>query len=256
MPAIRRPNLSRRTRIAIRQTNFRSNESSEQLGQRNENERNRLSQIRSAHTQEERENSNEDDMHRMRHYRSIENNRATTSLNNRARRQTNVALNTHRAAFRYNVAIDYSADRCVAIGLMSVVCPHCKALKYRNETPGLCCASGKVKLAPLVSPPEPLRALVSGTGPSSTHFLTQIQKYNNCFQMTSFGATSVVRDNFMPTFKVISTQLYFSHHSTFPHHKYYYLYIIEYIIVILTFTDSRSNISSSRFVTAIAGFRQ
>jgi hypothetical protein len=63
-------------------------------------------------------------------------------------------------------------------------------------------------LAPLVPPPEPLRSLVSGTENDSTHFLTNIQKYNSCFQMTSFGATHVVRDNFMPTFKVIAKPLF------------------------------------------------
>lgn len=233
MPPIRRSNLGRRTRNATNQTNFRSNRTAEQREERNEIERNRLSQTRSARTQEERENANEDDMHRMRHHRSVETNRAIMNLNNRARRQTNVALNTHRAAFRYNVTIDYSADQSVAIGSMSVVCPHCKALKYRNETHGLCCASGKVKLAPLVPPPEPLRSLVSGTGTDSTHFLTQIQKYNSCFQMTSFGATNVVRDNFMPTFKVIATQSSFTPFDTSTQHDYstttllsllYYLY--------------------------------
>lgn len=171
MPPIRRSTLGRRTRNAANQRIFRSNRTEEQREERNEIERNRLSQIRSAHnTQEERENENEDSMHPMIHHRSVETNRATMNLNNRVRRQTNVTLNTHRAAFRYNAAIDYSADQAVAIGSMSVICPHCKALKYRNETPGLCCASRKVKLAPLVPPPEPLHSLVSGTGTDSTHF--------------------------------------------------------------------------------------
>lgn len=114
----------------------------------------------------------------------------------------NFVFNPHRAAFSYNVAIDYSSAKIVAIGQMSIVCPHCKALKFKNEAPGLCCASGQVKLTPLVPPPEPLHSLVSGIGPDSYHFLTHIQQYNNCFQMTSFGATKVIRDNFMPTFKV------------------------------------------------------
>lgn len=210
MPPIRRRNLGRRTRNATNQTNFRSNRTAEQGEERNEIERNRLSQTRSARTQEERENANEDDMHRMRDYRSVEANRVTLNFSNRARRQINVALDTHRAAFRYNATIDYSADQSVAIGSMSVVCPHCKALKYRHETPGLCCASGKVKLARLVAPPDPLHSLVSGTGTDSEHFLKQIQKYNSCFQMTSFGATNVIRNNFMPTFKVIATQSSFT----------------------------------------------
>ncbi|XP_017494866.1 PREDICTED: uncharacterized protein LOC108383003 [Rhagoletis zephyria] len=77
-----------------------------------------------------------------------------------------------------------------------------QALKYKNEANELCCANGKVKLIPLDPPPEPLYSLVSGIGTDSIHFLTNIQQYNNCFQMTSFGATNVVRENFMPTFKI------------------------------------------------------
>jgi hypothetical protein len=97
------------------------------------------------------------------------------------------------------VAIAYSSQQIVAVGPMNVVCPHCKAEKFKNEAPGLCCASGQVKSTPLIPPPEPLHSLVSGFGPDSIHFLTHIQQYNNCFQMT-FGATKVIQDHFMPTF--------------------------------------------------------
>ena len=120
----------------------------------------------------------------------------------RARNSTNNRASLNRAAFSYDVSIDYSNYQCVVIGSMNSVCSHCKALKYKNEANGLCCANGKVKLIPLDPPPEPLYSLVSGIGTDSIHFLTNIQQYNNCFQMTSFGATNVVRENFMPTFKV------------------------------------------------------
>lgn len=36
----------------------------------------------------------------------------------------NVVFNPHKAAFSYNVAIDYSSEQIVAIGLMNIVCPH------------------------------------------------------------------------------------------------------------------------------------
>lgn len=101
----------------------------------------------------------------------------------------NVVFNPHRAAFSYNVAIDYSSEQIVAIGLMNIVCPHYKALIFKNELPGLCCASGQVKLTLLVQSPEPLHSLVSENGPDSNHFLTHIQHYSECFQMTSFGIT-------------------------------------------------------------------
>ncbi|CAG9773218.1 unnamed protein product [Ceutorhynchus assimilis] len=115
----------------------------------------------------------------------------------------------------YNVEINYSSQQIVAIGPMNVVCQYCKAFKFKNEAPGLCCASGQVKLTPLVSPPEPLHSLVSGNGPNSKHFLTHIQQYNNCFQMTSFGATKVIQENFMPTFK-IQGQIYHPTGSLLP----------------------------------------
>jgi ATP-dependent DNA helicase PIF1 len=37
----------------------------------------------------------------------------------------------------------------VVIGAMDKECPHCNALKFKNETTGMCCASGKV-----VNPPR------------------------------------------------------------------------------------------------------
>lgn len=61
----------------------------------------------------------------------------------------------------------------------------------------------KVKLQELQTPPEPLAALMAGENAQSKHFLANIRKYNSCFQMTSFGATNIVREgNYMPTFKV------------------------------------------------------
>ncbi|GFU44734.1 uncharacterized protein TNCV_2220511 [Trichonephila clavipes] len=58
----------------------------------------------------------------------------------------------------------------------------------------MCCAKGKVKLPELHSPPEPLSMFLSGVRRVSKHFLENIRKYNACFQMTSFGATNIVRE--------------------------------------------------------------
>ncbi len=170
---------------------------------------------------------------------------ATNQANYRSNSQTREArASLNRAAFSYDVSIDYSNYQCVVIGSMNSVCSHCKALKYKNEANGLCCANGKVKLIPLDPPPEPLYSLVSGIGTDSIHFLTNIQQYNNCFQMTSFGATNVVRENFMPTFKVCIiavTHNYFSEQNFLSpklrcvtnlqflnHYEIYHLVIILY----------------------------
>ncbi|KAF0762221.1 ATP-dependent DNA helicase [Aphis craccivora] len=34
-------------------------------------------------------------------------------------------------------------------------CPHCHALKFKNEPAGMCCVSGKVQLPEIETPPEP-----------------------------------------------------------------------------------------------------
>jgi hypothetical protein len=105
------------------------------------------------------------------------------------------------AAFHYSSEMDYSEHGL--IGGMTMRCIHCAAAKFLDETAGMCYTNGKVKLPAFESPPDPLHSLIFGTSPTSKHFLFHIQEYNTPFQMTSFGATKVIRDSFMPTFKVI-----------------------------------------------------
>ena len=69
---------------------------------------------------------------------------------NRNQEQRNVAFNPYRAAFNYNVEIDYNSQQIVAIGPMNVACQYCKAFKFKSEADGLCCGSDQVKLTPLV----------------------------------------------------------------------------------------------------------
>lgn len=95
-----------------------------------------------------------------------------------------------------------SKHPAVSIGKMDTLCLHCHALKFKKEAPGMCCSNGKVALTALNEPLEPLRSYVSGTTDSSKHFLSNIRKYNSAFQMTSFGASKVINDGFMPTFKI------------------------------------------------------
>ena len=108
----------------------------------------------------------------------------------------------YRLAFRYSPVDDYSLNKCVQIGTMSKICPYCKALKFNGETMGMYCASRKVKLPQLAATPEPLKTLLTGTTSESKRFLSNIRKYNSCFQMTSFGAQIENQDQFIPTLKV------------------------------------------------------
>ncbi|UYV84655.1 hypothetical protein LAZ67_X002997 [Cordylochernes scorpioides] len=93
--------------------------------------------------------------------------------NVRSRRTLHTDLNL--AAFHYDAEYDYSLHPSVVIDKMDKM-----RLLY----------------------PEPLSTLISGATSQSKHFLRNIRKYNSCFQMTSLGATEIIRDNYMPTFKV------------------------------------------------------
>lgn len=149
--------------------------------------------------------------------------------------QPNATITLERLAFRYDPTINYAADVSVDFGTMSTVCQHCNAFRFRHEPPGLCCASGKVKLPQLTQPPEPLASLLSDREPLSKHFLHNIQKYNSTFQMTSFGANIAEERGFSPTFKVNSF-------LTATH--------ITKLKICFQFTDSRTNPPSCRSIVA------
>ncbi|GFT07427.1 ATP-dependent DNA helicase [Trichonephila clavipes] len=178
--------------LRVHATETRSSESSDQREVRLETDRIRTNQIRSSERTELRE-------------RRLQNVRISTA---RSRRTLHADLNL--SAFHYDSNNDYSLHQNVIIGKMDKICMYCSALKFKNETRGVCCASGKVKLPELHSPPEPLSTFLSAVTRVSKHFLENIRKYNSCFQMTSFGATNIVRENYMPTFRV-QGQIY--HHA-------------------------------------------
>ncbi|GBM81799.1 hypothetical protein AVEN_145965-1 [Araneus ventricosus] len=93
----------------------------------------------------------------------------------RTHRTVDFNLQYHRLAFRYNPAVEYSSSRHVVIGQMSHVCTYCQALKLNNETKGMCCAGGKIKLPHLEAPPDPLKTLLAGSTAESKHFLSNIR---------------------------------------------------------------------------------
>ncbi|GBN82441.1 hypothetical protein AVEN_156966-1 [Araneus ventricosus] len=119
-------------------------------------------------------------------------------------------------AFRYDPTKDHWLHPKAAIGKMNVICKYCRAKKFKCETLAMCCSNGKIKLPSFDQPLEPLYSFISGVNLESTHFLQNIRKYNACFQMTSFGTTTVVREEgFMPTFK-IQGQIYHGIGSLLP----------------------------------------
>ncbi|XP_015189809.1 PREDICTED: uncharacterized protein LOC107073628 [Polistes dominula] len=118
---------------------------------------------------------------------------------------------------------------------MDKKCPYCHSLKFKNEPSGMCCASGKVQLPEIETPPEPLNGLLIGTDPDSNVFLNTIQTFNSCFQMTSFEATELVQNTnangqqYNSTFK-IRGQVYHKIGSLLPmpneQHKFLRIYFM------------------------------
>lgn len=49
------------------------------------------------------------------------------------------------AAFEYDSLLDYSSHNLLKLVGMTHQCPHCGALKWKAETPGMCCSAGKIK---------------------------------------------------------------------------------------------------------------
>ena len=99
---------------------------------------------------------------------------------------------------------------------MNTSCRYCNALKWPGETPGLCCANGKVSLPLIEEPPEPLRELLRGNTDDSRYLLSHIRHYNNAFQMTSFGSDKVIRNNNFCTSFTAQGQVYHKIGSLLP----------------------------------------
>ncbi|KAF0755658.1 ATP-dependent DNA helicase [Aphis craccivora] len=59
---------------------------------------------------------------------------------------------------------------------MDKECPHCHALKFKNEPAGMCCASGKVQLPEIKTPPEPGNYLYGKTTFAGSAKMPRIQK--------------------------------------------------------------------------------
>ncbi|KAE9524438.1 hypothetical protein AGLY_015159 [Aphis glycines] len=145
------------------------------------------------------------------------------------RRSSDVALN--RAAFEYDSAVAYKDPLCVDIGSLYIVCQHSKALKFRLETSGLCCAGGKVKLPVLAQPPDPLYSFFYGNTIQSKHFLAKTQKYNVSFQITSFGAEVIEQPGYNPSYKAfIQGQIHHRADALLPQpnedHKFLQIYFV------------------------------
>lgn len=229
-------NLSYRTSSSRAVRDLRARRSSEQIQEDNANLRARMSQLREQRSQEARDERNQQ--------RQLERRQTRRFIVDRHRGIDQQRQQVHRAftsnsflrlAFQYEPDVEYYAHSKVVTGTLEKECPHCHALKFKNEPLGMCCSAGKVQLTEIETPPEPLHGLLIGTDPDSSLFLKSIRTFNSCFQMTSFGATEIVSNvaangqQFNSTFK-IKGQVYHKVGSLLPmpneSHKFLQIYFM------------------------------
>ena len=153
----------------------------------------RLEQVR-QHNALARENEPADDRVIRLHHDRVRHNDANAQGRNRVRNRIR------------NIAFDYDPEETYPdvsnIGRMDNICVYCNALKFRNETKGVCCNSGKVVTEAFPELPRFLQDLISGDTERSTHFLDNIRQYNGSFCMTSFGHREAIVPGWNPSFIV------------------------------------------------------
>ncbi|XP_054266833.1 uncharacterized protein LOC128989005 [Macrosteles quadrilineatus] len=208
----------------------------------------RLAAHRAVETQEERQLRLSDQAHRQASLRVAE----TTEQNERRRQQHAVHMASQRAtetaeeaefrrnviaaraaqrrqtfhrntwgvfenaALEYDPTLDYSSHVLIKVGRMDTECRYCRALKWKEEPVGMCCAGGKVAIHRPQEPVQPMKELFLGETNESKRFLKNIRRYNTCFHMTSFGADTIVNmPGFSPTF-TIKGQVYHKIGSLLP----------------------------------------
>ena len=79
---------------------------------------------------------------------------------------------------------------------------HCQAMKFRDESKGMCCSNGKVNPEPFPPLPQQLAVLSEGTTDQSVCFLQDIRKYDSAFQFTSLGCKEVRMNGWNPQFRI------------------------------------------------------
>ena len=136
----RKSDLNRRRRSSQAFQQFVERESESQRSRRLENVRNRNRARNQMEAQVNRERHLED-----------------------SRSRVPKRKNLFREAFNYDPNFDYKVLDKVSIGLMNIRCEYCQAVRFKYESTGICCNNGKVVLPRIISPPEPLRSLLSGS---------------------------------------------------------------------------------------------
>merc|ERR1711911_479440 len=121
-------------------------------------------------------------------------------------------------------------DSADAIGRMDVKCQHCGAFKFKRESEGFCCSSGKVKTAPFPKPPGKLSELWKNNGAEGRLLKKFSRELNNAVALSSIKVTEKTFRGFTPSV-IFQGQLKHLAGSLLPAHgevpKYAQLYCFD-----------------------------
>ncbi len=85
------------------------------------------------------------------------------------------------------------------IGKMNVICQFCGAFKFKRESEGFCCSSGKVKTAPFPKPPGKLLDLWTSNGAPGNLLKKFSREINNAVALSSIKVTEKTFRGFSPS---------------------------------------------------------
>ena len=164
-----------------------------------EDQARRQRQLRSNETGQDRDLRLEDQARRQRQLRSNETVQdRELRLENQVRRQQRLRVNettanTQRSKYLDAVANNERLSVCeFYLGKMDTVCPYCRSFNFHQETLGehfsKCCHKGKVILPSLMTMPEEIQDLMTGSSMEAKNFRDNIRSYNSSLAFVSMGA--------------------------------------------------------------------
>lgn len=155
MPTKRkRSNWGHQTSKAAEMRNRRAERTEDQMQLENTNMRVRIAQLRQVESEDTRVQRIELRLEQIQEPRFTVDRRRTNDQQRQQLYRSFISDLFLRLTFEYEPETQYYAHLKIVIGGMEKEWPHCHALKFKNEPEEMCCASGKVQLPEIETPPE------------------------------------------------------------------------------------------------------
>ena len=124
---------------------------------------------------------------RSQHNEQAQARRTTNAARMRISRARDIRRRLRRPEVRLALLGSQGGERHT-IAAMSVVCSHCNAVHFQQESSRNCCHAGRVNLPALRPVPEEMQELFTGTDEKAENFRANIRNYNSACAFASMGA--------------------------------------------------------------------